>query len=314
MRAVDLILVIVWCGIAYAFPVELKSTHGYVTALTWFAGLVMVGGQNPTYLHPRYRILLSMLLAGGIAAMVDIFWAGSGHAWYLEGGLLSLIALTVAGTLVHLVIASILQRPAIQLVPFRLPAEFLPLLEELREHPHVYIEPMMDDPDGALPLRRAGYPIFQAVSDLRLSHHEFDELAPLYARIEVVDLCDLYEAMMAKVAMVETAQGWMLPKALRMPSPVREAIKRALETLVILATLPLWGLVIVIAAELVKLSSPGPIFFTQMRVGRFGKPFRMYKLRTMRCDAELDGKQWSCHGDNRVTAVGRFLQIGRAHV
>lgn len=308
LRGVDLLLVVALCVVAYYFPATMKSTHGYVTAVAWFAGLVMVGGQNPAYLHPRYRIVLSMLLAGGLAALVDIVWAGSGHAWYLEGGLHSLAALTLAGTVLHFLIASVLQRPAIQLVPCCIAPEFLPLLEELGQHPHIYLEPMLEDPAGELPARRHGYPIFLAISDLRLSLHDFDHLAPLYPRIELVDLCDLYEAMMGKVAIVETAQGWVLPKALRMPSPVREGLKRAFEVLLVVATAPLTLLIIAIAAEAVKLSSPGPIFFTQERVGRFGKRFRMVKLRTMRCDAELQGKQWSGKCDPRVTPVGRFLR------
>jgi exopolysaccharide biosynthesis polyprenyl glycosylphosphotransferase len=58
----------------------------------------------------------------------------------------------------------------------------------------------------------------------------------------------------------------------------------------------------------VRRSGPGPIFFEQVRMGRFGRPFRLYKFRTMVADAEKHGAQWSTKGDARVTRVGKFLR------
>lgn len=67
-------------------------------------------------------------------------------------------------------------------------------------------------------------------------------------------------------------------------------------------------------AILIKLDSAGPIFFVQERVGLFGRPFTMYKFRTMRHGAEQDtGPVWaSVDGDPRVTRVGRWLR--RSHL
>lgn len=61
----------------------------------------------------------------------------------------------------------------------------------------------------------------------------------------------------------------------------------------------------------VRLSSPGPIFFQQTRVGRHGRPFNLYKFRTMRADAEADGAVWATANDPRVTSVGKFLRASR---
>lgn len=57
----------------------------------------------------------------------------------------------------------------------------------------------------------------------------------------------------------------------------------------------------------IKLDSPGPIFFRQVRVGRFGKPFLIHKFRTMRVDAELSGRL-TVGADSRVTRSGFFLR------
>jgi exopolysaccharide biosynthesis polyprenyl glycosylphosphotransferase len=61
----------------------------------------------------------------------------------------------------------------------------------------------------------------------------------------------------------------------------------------------------------VRLSSPGPIFFRQSRVGRHGRPFSLIKFRTMRDDAEADGAIWATANDSRVTPLGRFLRKSR---
>lgn len=58
----------------------------------------------------------------------------------------------------------------------------------------------------------------------------------------------------------------------------------------------------------IKIDSPGPVFFRQLRVGRGGKPFRMHKFRTMVEDAELRGLQITVGADKRVTRVGKLLR------
>jgi sugar transferase (PEP-CTERM system associated) len=61
----------------------------------------------------------------------------------------------------------------------------------------------------------------------------------------------------------------------------------------------------------VRLSSPGPIFFSQTRVGRRGRLFTAYKFRTMRQDAEAQGAVWATKDDPRVTRIGGFMRKTR---
>jgi len=71
--------------------------------------------------------------------------------------------------------------------------------------------------------------------------------------------------------------------------------------------------IIFLAAILVKLTSPGPAFYSQTRVGRDRRIYTIYKLRSMRHDCEKhSGPQWSKAGDARITGVGRFLR--RTHI
>lgn len=97
------------------------------------------------------------------------------------------------------------------------------------------------------------------------------------------------------------------------------AIKRALDICVASFFLVLASPILAVAAVLIKLDSPGPVFFRQVRVGQHGKRFTMFKLRTMVADAEkrldelidleaLDEPAFKLENDPRVTKVGRFLR------
>ncbi|MEP7222483.1 MAG: TIGR03013 family XrtA/PEP-CTERM system glycosyltransferase [Novosphingobium sp.] len=74
--------------------------------------------------------------------------------------------------------------------------------------------------------------------------------------------------------------------------------------LLLMLTFPL----IAVFALIVKLDSKGPAFFRQTRVGLFGVPFSVLKLRSMRTDAEAAGAQWASKDDPRTTRVGRFIR------
>ena len=66
--------------------------------------------------------------------------------------------------------------------------------------------------------------------------------------------------------------------------------------------------VYLLTAIMVKFSSPGPIIYKQERIGQFGIPFKIYKFRSMRTNAEKDGPQLSSKTDNRVTSWGKFMR------
>lgn len=75
-------------------------------------------------------------------------------------------------------------------------------------------------------------------------------------------------------------------------------------SLAILVLSPFFALI----AICIKLDSRGPVFFRQERVGRYGKPFRIYKFRTMCLAAEAKGLQITVTDDPRITRTGRFLR------
>lgn len=85
--------------------------------------------------------------------------------------------------------------------------------------------------------------------------------------------------------------------------------KRCLDILGSILGLILTAPIIILTALAIKLTSPGPIFYSQIRVGRGGKLFPIYKFRSMRVDAEKNsGPVWAKTQDQRVTPIGRWIR------
>jgi len=68
---------------------------------------------------------------------------------------------------------------------------------------------------------------------------------------------------------------------------------------------------LVIIALAIKFTSHGPVLYSQERIGKHGRPFHIFKFRTMVANAEANGPQLSSSFDNRVTRIGRFLRKTR---
>ena len=90
-------------------------------------------------------------------------------------------------------------------------------------------------------------------------------------------------------------------------------VKAVTDFVLALTLLGVTAPLLVVIAMLVKLTSRGPVLYRQIRLGRHGRPYAIYKIRTMIHDCEsLTGARWAIPGDPRVTALGRFLR--RSHL
>ena len=86
-------------------------------------------------------------------------------------------------------------------------------------------------------------------------------------------------------------------------------IKRAMDIVGSIFCIILFSPVMLAAAVMIKLTSPGPLIFTQVRVGLHNKPFKMYKFRSMEVQSPSEEKKgWTTRNDPRVTKVGRFIR------
>ena len=108
---------------------------------------------------------------------------------------------------------------------------------------------------------------------------------------------------------VETLScDWTFTEGFRLSySPAFERLKRCTDLLLSSAALVLLAPLMAIIALLIKLTSKGPVFFVQERVGRCEKPFQLLKFRSMRVGAER-GDAFTQERDTRITPIGRFLR------
>ncbi len=154
----------------------------------------------------------------------------------------------------------------------------------------------------------------EAIIAIESSDHELiqkliNKLQGTKLTIKVIP--DMYDILIGKVRMTHIL-GTPLIQIRKHIMPVWQAhLKRLMDISVsLLALIILLPLFIVLAIG-VKFSSPGPVFYSHKRIGRFGKPFSIYKFRSMIKDAEKHGPSLSSDVDTRVTKFGRFMRKTR---
>lgn len=107
----------------------------------------------------------------------------------------------------------------------------------------------------------------------------------------------------------ETIYVEQLP-ALR-SKPVYEVLKRIFDICISFLALVILMIPMAILSLVIIIDSPGSPIYSQVRLGRGEKPFKIYKFRSMRTDAEAEGLRWAEDHDPRTTKIGRFLRRTR---
>jgi Undecaprenyl-phosphate glucose phosphotransferase len=142
------------------------------------------------------------------------------------------------------------------------------------------------------------------------SHQELLEIIALCqrGRVEIKVFPDVFQIIASEMSIGDlnglplltvrdiALRGWKL------------TLKRAMDIVGSAIALILLSPFMLLVAALVKLESPGPVFYVQERVGLDGKPFQLLKFRTMRQDAEANGPGWTVANDPRRTRLGKFLR------
>jgi exopolysaccharide biosynthesis polyprenyl glycosylphosphotransferase len=166
------------------------------------------------------------------------------------------------------------------------------------------------------PLQRLGGIVERDTIDLLLMSGEaprmqvFDEIARscLHLPVRLRELSSFYEEVFGHVAVAEINAAWfqwiLHPKYRDHHSLAERVLDVLVATFAGIVTAPLLALFAILIRR-----DGGPVLFSQTRVGEGGRPFTIYKLRTMRVGA---GDEWAAADDSRVTAIGRFLR--RTHL
>jgi exopolysaccharide biosynthesis polyprenyl glycosylphosphotransferase len=153
--------------------------------------------------------------------------------------------------------------------------------------------------------------IEQVVVALEPSEHQMiqrvlESLEGTPARVSV--LADMYQILLGSVK-VNHLFGTPLIEIKQDLLPVwQEVTKRVIDVVGSAVFLVLAWPIYAFTAAMVRLSSPGPIFFAQERIGKHGHPFKIYKFRSMYVDAERLGPALSSKNDPRITPWGRFMR------
>ncbi|WND02612.1 TIGR03013 family PEP-CTERM/XrtA system glycosyltransferase [Temperatibacter marinus] len=128
----------------------------------------------------------------------------------------------------------------------------------------------------------------------------------------IQDLTSFYEQAFGYVDIDSLKDEWIIfADGFKGSSFFEYWLKRLSDITVSSLMLLLASPLMIIAAILVKVTSKGPLFYVQERVGYGGKSFDLFKFRTMTVTAEQDGPQWAQENDPRVTAVGGFFRRTR---
>ena len=151
----------------------------------------------------------------------------------------------------------------------------------------------------AMPDRRGTIPMKELL-ELRMQGVKIEEAASWLEKIS------------GKIEVGNLNPSWLVfNEGFRRGTPfllVRRAFSVIISLIGLILALPLIPLVMLA----VRLDSKGPVFYTQTRVGKGGRLFKVVKFRTMRQDAESGtGAQWAANNDPRITRVGKFLRTSR---
>lgn len=130
-----------------------------------------------------------------------------------------------------------------------------------------------------------------------------------YQGCSVSTLAQAFEDHFQMVPLELVSERWLVDASALPHMFYIRKLKRVFDLVVGSVLLCLLSPVFLVAAVLVKLTSKGPLIYRQMRSGKGGRPFQVFKLRSMRVDAEADGRpRWWQKNDSRETWIGRWLR------
>jgi lipopolysaccharide/colanic/teichoic acid biosynthesis glycosyltransferase len=169
-----------------------------------------------------------------------------------------------------------------------------------------------DGLNSALRCTRPDVAIFGARQLSSADYRVTQQIAELYAHgTRVRTLGEFIEEFGGRVPTEGLAVRWFLHDVTAVHKGWYRAVRAVVDALAGVVLCVLLLLLLPFVALAIKLDTPGPVFYRQVRVGHQGKLFRVVKLRTMVVDAERGGMRFAARNDDRITRVGAFLRRSR---
>jgi sugar transferase (PEP-CTERM system associated) len=129
--------------------------------------------------------------------------------------------------------------------------------------------------------------------------------------IPVTDFNSFVECQTGRIELAGLELNWLIYTPGFQFRLIDDVVKRFMDIMLSLTAIIISLPVLLMAMLAIRLNSPGPIFYRQQRVTQGGRIFWLYKLRSMRTDAEKNGAQFADKNDTRITKVGMFLRQTR---
>ena len=288
--------------------IQVRSRVALVSHVMTLLGASLVCEAMVGFLNPDWALPKGVVITGSVAALVVV----SGWRMLYSTAMMSAIGaerilFVGSGQLVSTLVGQLQRRPEVGMKPVGYLADGDPA--QNADFP-VYLG-RVDDLLTVVNRVKPDRIVLAAVD--RRGHLPLEELLDLrFSGLRIEEATTLYEEVLGRVCVDGIRPSDLILSSRLNPGGWKVRLQTVYSLIFaaagFLITLPL----LTLAAAAVRLTSRGPAFYTQSRVGQNGKPFRVYKLRSMYQDAEArTGAVWASENDPRITPLGRILRKTR---
>ena len=294
------------------YDLKLSQTWGEMFfALTIAVGFVCVGIGLLSYAIPKFGVAGNMYyLSILIASVLLLIWRFLFEIYITRIAPQETILIVGTGEVARLVGQEVKKR---QRLGFRL-VGFIGAPAQTNNDSVGEVGKVLGDPTQMDSIVKK-YDIRKVVVAITERRGEYPVKEMLALRVggqQVVEWPVFFEKLSGRIPIDSLSPSFFIFNEGFRKSRILLAIRRVVSAIVAALALVVLLPVFLVIAILIMLDSPGPVIYSQTRVGQNGKPIRIYKFRSMRNDAELDGGAiWAVKDDPRVTNVGRSIRKTR---
>jgi sugar transferase (PEP-CTERM system associated) len=294
------------------YDLKLSQTWGEMLfALTIAVGFVCIGIGLLSYAIPKFGVAGKMYyLSILIASVLLLVWRVMFEIYITRLAPQENILVVGTGEVARLVGEEVKKR---QRLGFRL-IGFIGPPAPMNHHSVGEIGKILGDPTqmDSVVEKYSIRKIVVAITERRGEYPVKEMLALRVGGRQVVEWPGFFEKLSGRIPIDSLSPSFFIFNEGFRKSRILLSIRRVVSAIVAGLAMVVLMPVFLVMAVLIKLDSPGPVIYSQTRVGQNGKLIRIYKFRSMRNDAELNGGAlWAVKDDPRVTRVGRFIRKSR---
>ncbi len=327
-----------WLDFSWAFINQRAPIWFYLMPLVWCLMMVELYDLRKAAHHRDVIKGVGTAAFIGVVLYLIVFFLASTNSLPRRGVavfLLSTVLLTILWRFLYIYIfnAPLFSRRVLVIGAGRAGSTLAGMIKQLKPEPYILIGYIDDDPQKQgnvieeVPVIGDGSDLLQRIKENNITDLIFaisGELNPVLFRsiltaqeegIEVSSLPTIYEETFGRVPILLLQSDWILRSFLDQAhtSWIYEAIKRLSDIFSGLIGLVVLIILYPFVALSILADDGAPIFYSQMRVGKNGKPYKIYKFRTMCKDSNSDGvARMTAAKDQRITRLGKLLR--RSHV